>query len=238
LARSFGKYFALSCARSGTWLGPFVLGCATACGASNASHGADAGGSLDGASGTSSGDAASAADAFVAAFVKPSDQALGLCPFGSRTDWLDIGTPSAMKPTTVSNGGSQRGYRVSATCTVRAAASGFDVTANAVLGGTGSITILSLPGQGVSATTGGVGLTASFESASMGQFSASNCLVTFTYGGALVPAMPPIASGQIWGHLSCPEGMDPDVNRALPDGGVAPATCDLEADFLFDGCSP
>jgi hypothetical protein len=142
-----------------------------------------------------------------------------------------------MTPTTVSNGGSQGNGRVSTTCTVRAAASGFDVLADAALTGIGRLTIISRSGQGISATTGGVGISGSFESGSLGHFSDSNCVVTFTYEGAPVADSPPIATGRIWGHLSCPEGVDPDVNRTLPDGGISPETCDLEADFLFDGCS-
>jgi hypothetical protein len=169
----------------------------------------------------------------------PSAMALGLCPFGSRTDWLDVGAASTPRPTPVPNGGVMGGSHVSASCTVRAVGSGFDVLANAALGGVGSVTIVSpQPPGSISATTGGVGVSGTFESASMGQFSASNCVVTYTYAGASVQDSAPIASGRIWGHLSCPEATDPTVNRTLPDGGIAPATCDFETDFLFEDCNP
>jgi hypothetical protein len=178
---------------------------------------------------------ASPVDTFVSATVAPSGMAAGLCNFGSLTDWLHIGTATGTDPTKVANGDSQGGGKVSATCTVHQNGNAFDLELNAALGGIGSVTILSRSGQGVT-TGGGKDLSASFESASMGQFSQDGCTLSYTYNGAPVPRSPTVAPGRIWGHISCPAMQDPDVNKTLPDGGVGPQTCDGEADFLFEYC--
>jgi hypothetical protein len=82
-----------------------------------------------------------------------------------------------------------------------------------------------------------IALTGTFENGQLGRYTSDSCTIAFTYDGAPVPLNPPIAPGRIWGHLSCPNAQRGDISIMSPDGGVTPATCDTEADFLFENCT-
>jgi hypothetical protein len=174
-------------------------------------------------------------DTFVNASVQPAGMS-HVCPWSSMTQWLAIGTATGMMPTKVANGNSQGNGRVSAACTVHQDGSGFDIELNASLTGEGSVTIVTSGAGAVTAAKGATGVSATFEAGSKGNFSATDCTITFEYNGAKVPANPPVQSGQIWGHLSCPDLQRTDVIMMGADGGVENATCDGEADFLFEYC--
>ncbi len=174
-------------------------------------------------------------DTYVSAFVQPSGMS-HTCLWSSQTQWLAIGTGTGMMPTKVANGNSQGNGRVSAACTVHQDGSGFDIQLNASLSGEGSVTIVSNAAGAVTAASGAKNVTATFQSAAMGTFSATDCTITYTYNGAKVPANPPVESGQIWAHLSCPDLQSTDVVMMGADGGATSATCDGEADFLFEFC--
>jgi hypothetical protein len=181
-----------------------------------------------------------APDAFVQATVGVGPQSpAAVCNYsGGAQDFLDIGTPTGGKPTTVQDGSSQNNTSVHVSCSITTAANGFDISLNATLEGLqgGSVTITSPSGQGAVTTSGGT-VTASFQSAEHGLYKESDCQITFTYQGTTVPDNPPIAAGRIWGHISCPAAQAANGQGTVgPDGGGA-AQCDAEADFLFEQCS-
>ena len=177
-----------------------------------------------------------AATVFVTSYIQPAG-AGGVCDYQSQAPWIGIGAPTGNDPAVVPNGGNQGGGEgVTVGCTVHADGSGFDVSLNTSLGGHGSITITSLAGQIVSPSTGGT-VQGTFQSANMGTWSSETCTLTYQYQGGPVPRTPPIAAGRIWAHVSCPMAQRSDGElRGLPDGGMAVATCDTEADFLFEYC--
>jgi hypothetical protein len=160
-----------------------------------------------------------------------------LCNFGSTQQWLDIGTATGGKPTTVQDGSQNAGATVHVTCTVSAVGSGFDVLLSATQGGLmgGSVTISSTSGQGAVTASGGT-VHASFQSGTLGDFTESDCQISYTYQGQMVPDSPPIAAGRIWGHVSCPTAQNSGSTVMLPDGGSQFRQCDGEADFLFEQC--
>jgi len=160
-----------------------------------------------------------------------------VCNFGSTQQWLDVGTATGGKPTTVQDGAQNAGANVHVTCTVSAVNNGFDVVLNITQEGLqgGSVTISSPSGQGAVTASGGT-VRASFESGSLGDFTESDCMITYTYQGQSVPDSPPIAAGRIWGHVSCPTAQNSGSTVMLPDGGSQPRQCDGEADFLFEQC--
>jgi len=178
-------------------------------------------------------------DAFVAALVGPGNNGTA-CHFGTPQQWLDIGTPVAGKPTTVQDGNAQAGSTVHVSCSISTSGNGFDVNLNATQEGLmgGSVTITSPPGTGAVTQSGATGITAAFESGTNGTYRDSNCSISFTYNGDAVPDQPPLAGGRIWGHLSCPNAVNP--TQTVPDadggGGTQSVTCDGEADFLFEQC--
>jgi hypothetical protein len=158
------------------------------------------------------------------------------CPY-AHEDWVDIGAPSAGRPTTVANGEQTAGALVIVECSVVASGNGFDVILKAGRSGQGSVAISSPPGAGeVTPTGGGAHITARFESATLDTYLSSDCSITWTYNGAFVPAAPPVAPGRIWGHLSCPNAISISLMTSLPDGATIHDTCDTEADFLFENC--
>jgi hypothetical protein len=180
-------------------------------------------------------------DVFVAATVGVGSQSPPtVCNFSGASDqFLDIGTATGNKPTTVQDGNSQSGgSTVHATCTVSTAANGFDISLNAILDGPqgGSILITSPSGQGAVTASGGSGITASFQSGSQGIYRETDCTIAFTYDGSQVPETP-IAAGRVWGHVSCPAAQSANGQTVTgPDGGTQPVQCDAEADFLFEQC--
>ena len=220
----------------------FSASCSSSSGSGNATSDAgtkDATSSSSGGSGSGSGsggmqDGTSLppADAFIQASVGTGSQSsAAMCPLaGVAASWLDIGQPTAGKPTTVQDGGGNGTGNVSVSCTVYPSGSGFDIYLKAAqLGAQGaSITISSVVGQGAVTTSGGTGISATFTSYSNGgPYQSSNCTITFIYQGQAVPVSPPVAAGRIWGHVSCP---------AAGLSGQPGKQCDAEADFLFEQC--
>jgi hypothetical protein len=179
-------------------------------------------------------------DGFIAATVGGGPA----CPFASPvSDWLDVGTPTADKPTTVADQGSTGNGTASVQCTVHPSGGGFDINlsiSNSASMGGGNVLISSPAGAGAVTTSGGSGITASFYSAvDLGPYSSSSCTITYTYNDMPVPTSigPPIAAGRIWGHIDCPDVMDSSQNMSGNDGGIEVATCGATADFLFEQCS-
>ena len=172
-------------------------------------------------------------DSFVLATLGPTLDQNGnnLCTFAATAAELAIGTPTGGLPVTAVDGSSQSGGVVGVSCSV---VTGFDVTLQAGLSGpTGSTLVIS--GQ-VSVATGGMNVRGSLTS-SGDAFVENDCTIAFTYRGGRVPAAPPIAPGRIWGHLSCPNMVNPSVAKRLMDGTQVSETCDGEADFLFENCA-
>jgi hypothetical protein len=210
------------------------------CGGVTQPAGSDAAAASDGGGSSSGGgvEGGTVADGFVASFIQSNAAEPQFCPFGARAAWIDIGAPTGSMPTTAPDGAHQGGERVSISCSVHATSGGFLVELNAALSGIGSITVFSDPTQGpVDPIAGGKTITATFESAQVGRYASTSCAITFTYEGGRVPESPPIAPGRIWGHLSCPNAQRADILIMTPDGGVTNATCDTEADFLFENCT-
>jgi hypothetical protein len=174
------------------------------------------------------------ADAFITSYIQGVSSTAALCPFGSQQQWINIGVATGNSPSTVSDQGSQAGGQVTVACTVRPNGNGFDVQLNAALSNTGSITVTS--NTPITAASGGMGVTGTFESGTLGRYSSKDCTITFAYNNGKVPVSPPIAAGRIWAHLSCVTATRSDLSYMV-DGGSAPATCDTEADFLFENCA-
>jgi hypothetical protein len=67
------------------------------------------------------------ADAFIAASVGTGSNGTA-CPLGGIADnWIDVGTATASKPTTVQDGGNNGGGNVAVACSVTADGNGFDI---------------------------------------------------------------------------------------------------------------
>jgi hypothetical protein len=178
------------------------------------------------------------ADAFVASYIQPSFMMAAACPFGSRKEWVDVGSPTGTQPTTVSDGNSQSGGNVSVSCSVHPNGSSFDLNLNAGLTGSGSMTITSSPNAPVSYPAGGMHVTGTFLSGANGRYASDSCAISYMYNNGKVPNTQPIAGGRIWAHLSCVNAQRTDgAGMLLPDGGTTPDTCDTEADFIFENCS-
>jgi hypothetical protein len=177
-------------------------------------------------------------DAFVQATVGPGANGTACNQNATITNWLDIGTPVAGKPTTQGDGSNQAGSTIHVSCTVATSGSGFDVELSATQEGLngGSLIITSPQGQGAVTQSGGTGLTGVFENGSYGDYTSSNCTISFTYQGSPVPDQPPLAAGRIWGHISCPNASQAGKTVTGGDGGAETVQCDTEADFLFEQC--
>jgi len=150
---------------------------------------------------------------------------------------LQIGTSTGGNPTRVNDGDTQNGsQKVQVKCTVSPSGGGFDVQLQATENGVGTLIITSPAGQGAVSDQGGQNITGVWESQTNGTYRESDCTISYMYNGSTVPDSPPIASGRIWGHISCPNAQIGGVTAMLPDGGVMDKTCDNEADFLFENC--
>jgi hypothetical protein len=158
------------------------------------------------------------------------------CPVASATV-INAGgmTPGAM-PMTVpdqTNG-------LSITCSVQAGGSGFNISLSAhQAGGQGGDLVIT--GSNIDANGGTVN-TQWVSQASGLEYGQSDCKLTYTYIGQSIPMNQRISSGNIWGHVSCPNAMDLSGSTAgtqttTADGGVINSICDGEADFLFSNCS-
>jgi hypothetical protein len=165
------------------------------------------------------------------------------CPFASNVSgYLEVGTATADKPTTVADGAQSGDNGVaSVTCTVHPQGNGFDIQLSVQVNGTygGSLVITSPQGMGAVTASSSSGITAAVSSVKEADsFSATNCTITYEYMGAAVPVSPPIAAGRIWGHLSCPQAVVQGGQMTTgPDGGPTTASCAAEGDFLFENCS-
>jgi hypothetical protein len=176
------------------------------------------------------------ADAFVASYIEPVSLMGGYCPYASRQDWIDVGSPTGTQPTTVADGASQANGNVSVACMVHPDGSGFDLQLNATLSGSGSMTILSK--TPVTAAAGGKEVIGTFQAGDKGRYASNNCTISYQYNNGRVPNPTPIAAGRIWAHVSCVDAQRTDgAMITLPDGGTMPQTCDTEADFVFENCS-
>jgi hypothetical protein len=174
------------------------------------------------------------AQVLISSYIQGIASSSAICPFASQTAWINIGVETGNSPTTVADQGNQGGGQVSASCTVRGNGSNFDIQLNASLSNTGSITIVS--NSPISPTDGGMGVTGTFESGTLGRYTSNNCTIKYSYNNGKVPVSPPIAGGRIWGHLSCLDAQRNDLGFMV-DGGTVNATCDTEADFLFENCA-
>jgi hypothetical protein len=162
-----------------------------------------------------------------------------LCHLDNQA-WLNIGTYETDLPTTQKNGSTLQGNLVKVSCTVATSGNGFDIALSATEEGIdgASVVITSPVGKGAVTQSGGSGITGGFQSGTYGSYQETDCTIAFTYSGAVVPNMPPIAAGRIWGHLSCPQAQQLGMTTRNPDGGAAvPVQCDAEADFLFQECA-
>jgi hypothetical protein len=155
------------------------------------------------------------------------------CP--SMSTVLDVGSQSASTfPSTITNGD----QGVSISCRVSANGDGFDIQLDAKQTGAsgGEITVSGH----VNADGGKV--IAQFASNSAGAtYTSSDCTVTYKYMGQDIPPNQRASAGSFFGHISCPNGMQPlgsisgqQVMGA--DGGIENAVCDGEADILFQNC--
>jgi hypothetical protein len=184
-----------------------------------------------------SGKKAPVPDAFVLAYVGPGTGSSSICGYQYDTTFVNIGSPLAPKPSTVTNGDFQQGAQggvVSLDCSVDGSGS-FKIKINAEISGMAGGS-LSLVGQ-VSAT-GGTGIYGGFTSGSNGSFIDPNCSITYTYNNEPVPINgSPIAGGRIWGHVDCPNAKQSGSTEIGDDGGSTERTCDAHADFLFENCN-
>jgi len=173
------------------------------------------------------------ADVFVQASVGTGPMSDStMCPLGGvSAAWLNIGTATTGKPTTVQDGGNNGTGNVAVACKVTPSGNGFDIDLSVDQSGTqgASMTITSPSGLGaVDPTNGATGITATFTSYSDGgPYTSNACVITFDYNMAPVPVSPPVAGGRIWGHIECPVAML---------GGQPGKQCDARADFLFEQC--
>ena len=176
---------------------------------------------------------------YIAATVGPGTNGT-ICNLGVTQQWLDIGTYKSKLPSLQNDGSTLEGNAVDVSCTVATSGNGFDLALSATEEGNAgaSLVIVSPSGQGAVTQSGGSGITGVFQSGANGDYRETDCTIAFTYNGEVVPNVPPIAAGRVWGHLSCPHAQQSGQTKPNPDGGAAVAEqCDAEADFLFQDCA-
>jgi hypothetical protein len=184
-------------------------------------------------------------DVFLGAYYDPNHIMQNTCAsFKSLKEVFSIGTATGncnaqtnvcngTGPVRVADGASQSG---GATVNVKCSVTGsYDLSLNASLGSTGT---LQINGH-VDGKSGGTMLSGDIAYEGNDYTASGNCSAAFTYGGDPVPQNPPIASGRVWAHLSCPQMVDPQGLRhiILMDGTQVPEVCDGEVDFIFENCS-
>ena len=169
-------------------------------------------------------------DAYVNATVGAGANPI-LCGASSTSSFFSVGqTNSSNFPMTVPSGENA----VTVECTVAQNGDGFNIALNANLPGSsgGAFTL-----TGHVNASGGTGLHGYFSSTT-DAYSASDCTVTYTYNRGAIAKDQTVASGQIFGHVDCPEAVTTGTTEIpLPDGGTGQETCDASADFLFQNCS-
>jgi hypothetical protein len=165
----------------------------------------------------------------------------GLCPaYPSAHTIMAVGQPGMpnstppTQPSRVTTGA----QTVEISCSVHPQGSSFAISLQITQGnvagnGSSSLTVTGTvdPSIGGTNVTGDV-----FTSSNVGDFSSTACLITFdTPMAGASPAGAPVAGGRIWAHLSCPAVQDQAV--MVQSGTImTPATCDAEADFIFENC--
>jgi hypothetical protein len=148
--------------------------------------------------------------------------------------YWQIGEGLASKPTEFEDGSHQAGGAVSIFCSVDSSSNGFNINLSATLQGmmSGSLNVSGFVNQNGSTS----GLHGVF--ATMGQqFIDNNCTFTQTYNMNPVPGGGGPASGRIWGHIDCPNGVENGMFGTGGDGGSVLRTCEGSADFLFENCN-
>jgi hypothetical protein len=160
----------------------------------------------------------------------------GKCPVNNTTPLISIGSmgtvPANDNPTRVADGGI-----VHVSCTVKGSSPNFSVQVAAKsdssvsgMGGT-----VEISGEGIMSThgsnTGGANITGTFAGDVYGTYAAQDCTLTYSYNGTA--NIGGIAPGRLWAHVSCPDA----TNGAITvDANGDPATCDVEADVIFENC--
>jgi hypothetical protein len=149
------------------------------------------------------------------------------CNLGSAVPFAQLGMDTGSTyPTTLTSGNAGSNVQ----CTVSPSGDGFSLSLSAT-SYTGTLVVTGTASNASPGQSGGSMLTGTFESTMNGAYAGTNCTLTYTFrSGAndAVPANPPIAPGQIFGHIDCP---------AAQLNGDPTTTCDAEADFLFQNCS-
>jgi hypothetical protein len=147
---------------------------------------------------------------------------VGTC--GAVNDTITIGNPEG-GPDVVATGTSFNGVPVTVNCDVAPNSGGYYVSANAVFGNQGQLTIKGQINVAAGATPGTqTNITGSFGDNTPGgliaNLSDTNCTITFTHNAHMG-----IAPTRIWGTIDCP-------NASATNGTV----CDGNAEFLFEYC--
>jgi hypothetical protein len=145
---------------------------------------------------------------------------------GAVYDHFSIGDDGANPIQTSANGDSVNGVPITVNCDVAPNGGGYSVSANAVYGNQGQLSIKGQINVAQGATTPGpqTGITGTFSDHVAGGFIANltdtQCTITFDKKAGMG-----IAPTRIWGYLDCP-------NAATTNG----QTCDGHAEFLFEYC--
>lgn len=153
------------------------------------------------------------------------------CPtFGTGGSWMRIGEfrgPTKDETSVVVDGADQNGANVSIECSVAPGGKGFMVDLTAELAGAegGSVRI-----QGDFSTSGEqTGVNAVFQRGDFGQFSASDCTVTYyntETEDESKASFRGVAAGRVWGFLRCGATVNASSKKA----------CFATAQFRFENC--
>jgi hypothetical protein len=180
--------------------------------------------------------AVGAAQAFAIVTMGHSAAFPGQCTsYPSDTTVLEVGQPgtSSSQPVRVTSGTTDPALQIS--CSVHPQGSSYAVNLQLSQGtnvsgsGSSSLTVTGVVDPAAGATMDVVG---DVSTNNGGEYSSGTCSITFsTPGAGASPSGPPVAAGRIWAHLSCPAAQ----NAAIVVG-AGPATCDAEADFIFENC--
>jgi len=172
--------------------------------------------------------------AYVAVSLNPTTG--GRCPVSNTTSLISIGSmgqaPTENSPTRVPDGGI-----IHLSCSVKGSSPNFsiqlDAKSDSSVSGVGGVP--EITGSGIMFTagsnTGGANIMGTFVGDVYGTYAASDCTLTYSYNGT--PNVGGIAPGRVWAHVSCPDATNGAVTV---DQNGDPATCDVEADFVFENC--
>lgn len=122
----------------------------------------------------------------------------------------------------VSDGDQQGGSNVNVSCSVTASGDGFNVSANAVLQGQGSVTISGhFVGMANAPPPAQMNITGVFSKGDTGSFRDTACTVDFSSNDKMG-----FAPGRVWGQITCPTASFESQGR----------TCKGFAEFRFENC--